>query len=244
MSANDVRVFIRRGKAELKRHAIRETVGKCIDVVVLPYNGRSASWEATLDRDMIATRTVDLSNTMRTSACSSATATSFDAGALFLGLRAALPSGIGMLCWRWRTRGRSVGIRNQTLVTEVTMDQDAAIRSTDTDAAQARLSAVSKGYIPDDPFVHLFVQRARFLPPRPPLINVGTYVRATAIDTLVEQWMRFSPYIQIVNLGAGSDTRYFRLAVMTDFGNPGDVIHSLRTDPPERRKARAAFTVC
>ena len=94
------------------------------------------------------------------------------------------------------------------------MDKDAAIRSTDTDAAQARLSAVNKGYFLDDVFIQHLVQRARFVLPRPPLINIGTYVRSSAIDALVNAWIDTSPKVQIVSLGAGSDTRYFRLAVI------------------------------
>lgn len=92
------------------------------------------------------------------------------------------------------------------------MDPDSAIRSTDTDAAQARLSAVNKGYLTDE-FISFFVPRARFLQPRPPLINVGTFVRATAIDELVHQWIDANEESQIVSLGAGSDTRLWRLSV-------------------------------
>jgi [phosphatase 2A protein]-leucine-carboxy methyltransferase len=101
----------------------------------------------------------------------------------------------------------------ESIASAKAMDKDAAIRSTDGDAAQARLSAVNKGYFPDDIFIHHLVQRARFVPPRPPLINIGTFVRSTAIDALVNAWIHLSQ-VQIVSLGAGSDTRYFRLAVI------------------------------
>jgi O-methyltransferase involved in polyketide biosynthesis len=93
------------------------------------------------------------------------------------------------------------------------MDPDSAIRSTDGDAAQARLSAVNKGYLTDDPFIPYFVARARFLPPRAPLINVGTFIRATAIDELVNSWIEANDEVQIISLGAGSDTRFWRLSV-------------------------------
>ncbi len=94
---------------------------------------------------------------------------------------------------------------------------DAAVRATDTDAAQARLSAVNKGYLSDDVFIQFFVPRSRFLSPRPPLINVGTFVRATAVDMLVNKWIQLFPRVQIVSLGAGSDTRFWRLSVIHCF---------------------------
>ena len=95
-------------------------------------------------------------------------------------------------------------------------DADAPIRQTDCDASAARLSAVQKQYL-RDPFVHFLVPRAQFQQPRPPLINVGTFVRSTAIDELVHQWFSLSQRAgkpcQIVSLGAGSDTRFWRIAV-------------------------------
>ncbi|KAG7091143.1 hypothetical protein E1B28_010197 [Marasmius oreades] len=94
-------------------------------------------------------------------------------------------------------------------------DPDNSIRLTDNDAAIARLSAVNKQYI-SDPFIKSLVPRAHLQPSRPPLINIGTHVRTTAIDDLVQQWVQISSQTgqtcQIVSLGAGSDTRYWRLA--------------------------------
>lgn len=95
-------------------------------------------------------------------------------------------------------------------------DSDAAIRQTDTDAALARLSAVSKGYL-NDPFIAYLVRGASLQPPRPPLINVGTHARSYSIDRLTMDWMELSrreyKQCQIVSLGAGSDTRFWRIAV-------------------------------
>jgi [phosphatase 2A protein]-leucine-carboxy methyltransferase len=95
-------------------------------------------------------------------------------------------------------------------------DADNAIRQTDSDAALARLSAVKKGYL-IDPFIKALVPRAHLQPARPPLINVGTFVRATAIDGLVNGWIELArksgTKCQIVSAGAGSDTRFWRIAV-------------------------------
>ncbi|KAG8892976.1 carboxy methyl transferase for protein phosphatase 2A, partial [Tulasnella sp. 403] len=67
-------------------------------------------------------------------------------------------------------------------------DLDAAIRTTDNDAAHARLSATRKGYF-NDPYIHLLVPRAQLVPLRPPLINIGTFIRSEAIDILVGEWI-------------------------------------------------------
>ncbi|KAI0359601.1 leucine carboxyl methyltransferase [Trametes cingulata] len=92
---------------------------------------------------------------------------------------------------------------------------DAAIRATDSDAALARLSAVHKGYL-SDRFITPFVSRPHLQPPRPPLINIGTYVRSEALDELVNGWIALSEQegvqCQIVSMGAGSDTRFWRIA--------------------------------
>ncbi|KAG8880236.1 carboxy methyl transferase for protein phosphatase 2A [Tulasnella sp. 332] len=94
-------------------------------------------------------------------------------------------------------------------------DPDAAIRSTDDDAAHSRLSAVRKGYL-IDPYIELLIPRAHLVPSKPPLINIGTFLRSRAIDTLVQNWIKRQPdsqSVQIISLGAGTDTRYWRLWV-------------------------------
>jgi len=81
-------------------------------------------------------------------------------------------------------------------------------------------SAVTLGYL-DDPFTSLL-----YRPPRPPpgssalptrkapLINVGTHHRTYAIDHLVDQFLvEAGDHAQIVSLGAGSDSRFWRLRV-------------------------------
>ncbi|PLB52286.1 leucine carboxyl methyltransferase [Aspergillus steynii IBT 23096] len=94
--------------------------------------------------------------------------------------------------------------------------KDRVVQGTDHDASVSRLSAVGLGYL-EDPF-------ARALTPpdletrRLPIINRGTYVRTTAIDQLVHRFLtqpsaphRPQNKKQIISLGAGSDTRVFRL---------------------------------
>lgn len=100
-------------------------------------------------------------------------------------------------------------------------DPDSATRGTDTDAAHSRLSAVRLGYL-SDPYLVPLVPKARLVPARAPLMNVGTYVRETAIDTLVDRWLDLmggagEEGVQVVCLGAGSDTRFWRLMVGKEF---------------------------
>lgn len=98
-------------------------------------------------------------------------------------------------------------------------DLDASIRATDNDAAVARLSAVQKGYLVDS-FIAPLVPRAHLQQHRPPLINIGTYLRSRGIDDLLDAWFRLAGgrKVQIVSLGAGSDTRFWRLASGTHAG--------------------------
>ncbi|KAG0140838.1 hypothetical protein CROQUDRAFT_674429 [Cronartium quercuum f. sp. fusiforme G11] len=99
---------------------------------------------------------------------------------------------------------------------------DEAIRSTDTDAALARLSAASLGYI-DDPFVPLLLRDPAPSPAvrRPPWVNIGTHHRTYVLDTLIRHFLCSPSPIdpttgerrpkQVLSLGAGSDSRFWRL---------------------------------
>ncbi|KAL4977291.1 leucine carboxyl methyltransferase 1 [Aspergillus desertorum] len=96
--------------------------------------------------------------------------------------------------------------------------KDRVVQGTDNDASVSRLSAVGLGYL-EDPFARALIpsgQETRRLP----IINRGTYVRTTAIDKLVMSFLGLTADSdrtwkakkkQIISLGAGSDTRVFRL---------------------------------
>ncbi|KAF2876349.1 leucine carboxyl methyltransferase 1 [Massariosphaeria phaeospora] len=88
--------------------------------------------------------------------------------------------------------------------------RDNAIRNTDQDAAGSRVSCVELGYL-HDPYARLFASQPSTR--RLPLLNRGTYVRTSAIDHLVDKFLTTYPDSpkQIVSLGAGTDTRFFRL---------------------------------
>ncbi|RPA92447.1 leucine carboxyl methyltransferase [Choiromyces venosus 120613-1] len=105
-------------------------------------------------------------------------------------------------------------------------EKDRVVQQTDQDASQSRLSAVDTGYL-EDPFARLFV--AGEVQRRYPLINRGTYIRTTAIDKLVNHFLVSSPETpkQIISLGAGSDTRFFRIASTNPSVIPNLTYHEL-----------------
>ncbi|KAM0325541.1 hypothetical protein ACHAQA_007528 [Verticillium albo-atrum] len=114
-------------------------------------------------------------------------------------------------------RGRGRGTGPPGFPSRITEDQ--AIQGTDDDAAASRLSAVSLGYL-DDRFAQYFVDSHMGPPPRRlPIINRGTYTRTCALDRLVDSFLAEgdtslpdqSNERQIISLGAGTDTRIFRI---------------------------------
>ncbi|TKA23624.1 hypothetical protein B0A50_07458 [Salinomyces thailandicus] len=109
--------------------------------------------------------------------------------------------------------GRAIAENDDTSAEHLEAGRDKIIQQTDSDASSSRLSAVALGYLVD-PYARCFLQQTEQIPKRYPIINRGTYVRTTAIDTLVLRFLATNSEQkkQIVSLGAGSDTRFFRLA--------------------------------
>lgn len=89
---------------------------------------------------------------------------------------------------------------------------DAVVQQTDDDAAGSRLSAVDVGYL-DDPYARALSFSKQSVR-RMPIINRGTYVRTIAIDAMVKDFLKTheGEKVQIISLGAGTDTRPFRLS--------------------------------
>ncbi|KAF8430226.1 S-adenosyl-L-methionine-dependent methyltransferase [Tirmania nivea] len=119
-------------------------------------------------------------------------------------------------------------------------DKDHIVQQTDVDASGSRLAAVNLGYLVD-PYAALLHTGGDNDPPRRfPLINRGTYTRTTAIDKLVVQFLKGVPAgqrKQIVSLGAGSDTRYWRLKERGGEWTRGLVYHELDFAEVARKKA-------
>ncbi|TKA44788.1 hypothetical protein B0A55_13098, partial [Friedmanniomyces simplex] len=106
-------------------------------------------------------------------------------------------------------------------VRSVEAGRDAIIQQTDHDASSSRMSAVALGYL-DDRFAKAFLAPGEQITKRYPIIHRGTYVRTTAIDKLVNRFLAAQPEHrkQVVSLGAGSDTRFFRLMADEQGGSP------------------------
>ncbi|KAM5348118.1 hypothetical protein ACJ41O_007942 [Fusarium nematophilum] len=137
-----------------------------------------------------------------------------------------------------RGRGRGRGGHGASSVTH-----EATIQGTDTDASVSRLSAVDLGYL-HDPYARFFVQSADGPAARRlPIINRGTYTRTISLDTLVDSFLNDeegaepgSAPRQIVSLGAGTDTRPFRLFASKP--RPGLIYHEIDFEVVTSRKLR------
>jgi len=88
-------------------------------------------------------------------------------------------------------------------------DRDTAVQSTGDEAAASKLCAAQLGYVHDE-FIECFVRKKE---KRAPLINRGYYARVAAFDQAVEEFLELTSKSkpQIVSLGAGFDTTFFRL---------------------------------
>lgn len=86
-------------------------------------------------------------------------------------------------------------------------DEDPVIQ-TNMDAAVSKRDAVSKGYW-TDPYIQYFVKASER---KAPEISRGYYARVHGVKVLLDKFLKLSgPNCQIVNLGAGFDTLFWRL---------------------------------
>lgn len=86
--------------------------------------------------------------------------------------------------------------------------RETAVQGTNDSSIVSKCSMAAAGYF-DDPFLKEFVSKTA---KRSPLINRGYYIRATAIDFLLKKFLSSdSKKKQILSLGAGFDSAYFRL---------------------------------
>jgi tRNA wybutosine-synthesizing protein 4 len=110
---------------------------------------------------------------------------------------------------------------------------DEAVRLTNDDAASGKLSAVTLGYY-EDPFVRHFVP-GRTHQRREPMMNRGFWSRVEGIALLTQRFLQAgepNQRKQIVCLGAGFDTSFFRLKAKHDAQQPF-LVSVLDVDMPQ-----------
>lgn len=97
---------------------------------------------------------------------------------------------------------------------------DEAVVATNDDAALCKYQAVLKGYYVD-PFIEKFLPNKvkSTMQRKAPEINQGYYARSASIAFLVEEFIKNHPEAQIISLGSGYDTLYWRLKSCKDLDN-------------------------
>ncbi|XP_067265117.1 tRNA wybutosine-synthesizing protein 4 [Chanodichthys erythropterus] len=88
--------------------------------------------------------------------------------------------------------------------------KDAAVQGTNDSSVVSKVSAAAQGYFHDDFLKHFVCKVSR----RAPLINRGYYVRWKAVDHCMNQFLHATKSCsrrQILSLGAGFDSLFFRL---------------------------------
>lgn len=90
------------------------------------------------------------------------------------------------------------------------LGKDTAVQGTNDSSVVSKVSAAAQGYF-EDVYIQRFVCK---VVRRAPLINRGYYVRWRAVDHCVRRFLEITahcPKRQILSLGAGFDSLYFRL---------------------------------
>ncbi|RZF40746.1 hypothetical protein LSTR_LSTR013416, partial [Laodelphax striatellus] len=83
------------------------------------------------------------------------------------------------------------------------------VQGTNDSSIVSKCSMVDRGYFNDN-YIHCFVEKTAR---RSPIINIGYYVRAAVIDSVLKDFVHsLSGAVQIVSFGAGFDTSFFRLS--------------------------------
>uniref|UniRef100_A0A674NKR6 tRNA wybutosine-synthesizing protein 4 n=1 Tax=Takifugu rubripes TaxID=31033 RepID=A0A674NKR6_TAKRU len=114
--------------------------------------------------------------------------------------------------------------------------RDTAVQGTNDSSVVSKVSAAAQGYFQDSFLQHFVCKTSR----RTPLINRGYYVRWRAVDHCVKTFLHITGNVsrrQIVVLGAGFDSLYFRLHA--DGALDGAVVFEV--DFPDVTKRKAAL---
>lgn len=115
-------------------------------------------------------------------------------------------------------------------------NNDISVQGTNDCSILSKHAMVNKGYMVD-PFLKAFTLKDA--PRRSPLINRGYYIRMKAIEDVLHSFVKTSGNKQIISLGAGFDTLYFRL--YEQGGGIMDNIHVVEIDFPDLVKRKATL---
>lgn len=113
---------------------------------------------------------------------------------------------------------------------------DVSVQGTNDCSILSKHAMVSKGYM-NDSYLKAFTLKDA--PRRSPLINRGYYVRMKAVEDVLQSFLTTVGKKQVVSLGAGFDTLYFRLYEMA--GGKMDDIYVVEIDFPDLVKRKAAL---
>eukprot|EP01045_Picozoa_sp_COSAG04_P020260 COSAG04_NODE_2054_length_4901_cov_1.544565_3_plen_220_part_00 len=156
-------------------------------------------------------------------------------------------------CSRWKVRAAGMpppeGSAKQGR-RKVTHNHPTLVQGTNDSSVVSKCSMAALGYH-DDPFLRAFVRKPSR---RSPLVNRGYHVRANAVDAIARRFLRTADPIpptpsgsggsrggrggggrQVVSLGAGFDTLFFRLQ-SSALLSPADVVYELDFPALVRRK--------
>uniref|UniRef100_A0A914CK12 Leucine carboxyl methyltransferase 1 n=1 Tax=Acrobeloides nanus TaxID=290746 RepID=A0A914CK12_9BILA len=102
----------------------------------------------------------------------------------------------------------TIGCRRRS----ASVSDDYSVQKTNDDATESKYAAIQLKYW-EDPFIDHFIHGCNDMPHRrDPEISRGYWARTAAVFSIVEQFVeKVGPSAQIVSLGAGFDTLYWRL---------------------------------
>ena len=119
------------------------------------------------------------------------------------------------------------------------------VQGTNDNSIVSKHAMVEAGYAVDR-FLQAFTLKKA--PRRAPLINRGYYIRTKAIDSLIRAFLLAEGSKQIISVGAGFDTTYFRLTDSSDTNNLMKDVYYVEVDFPEvaqrKKKLIGASTLC
>ncbi|OZC10191.1 leucine carboxyl methyltransferase [Onchocerca flexuosa] len=103
--------------------------------------------------------------------------------------------------------GTEIGIRRRS----ISISDDYSVQKTNDDATECKYIASKLNYF-KDAYIHRFILSSECNLRRDPEISRGYWARITAVKGIVDAFLKaFPEKCQIINLGAGFDTLYWRL---------------------------------